>query len=373
MALDTARQGGLPRTRGDRPSVIETCSALMSAPPHTRGSTRAVTEDEVRQAGSPAHAGIDRGVVPHAERGAGLPRTRGDRPFQTFCGDLTDAAPPHTRGSTLRNQLNEISDVGSPAHAGIDPRSGCAHAGEARLPRTRGDRPAERLMADPEFLAPPHTRGSTPTMTISTATEGGSPAHAGIDPEGDRVHHVGLGLPRTRGDRPAHGASATISTLAPPHTRGSTRRVGAGVHVGGGSPAHAGIDPSAPRAATSCRRLPRTRGDRPDGQGVARPQLRAPPHTRGSTPCCAFGRRVGSGSPAHAGIDPAIDRLEQRTLGLPRTRGDRPVVPALRDVDRGAPPHTRGSTCEAHAPVRERRGSPAHAGIDRACLRRWTQ
>ena len=32
------------------------------------------------------------------------------------------AAPPHTRGWTLKFQTVEIGDRGSPAHAGMDPR-----------------------------------------------------------------------------------------------------------------------------------------------------------------------------------------------------------------------------------------------------------
>ena len=48
------------------------------------------------------------------------------------------------------------------------------------------------------------------------------------------------------------------------------------------------------------------------------------------------------GSPAHAGIDPAIlAGLEQQSR-FPRTRGDRPWGHTLRQPSMGVPPHTRG-------------------------------
>ena len=79
------------------------------------------------------------------------------------------------------------TDLGSPAHAGIDP----------------------------------------PSAALLDEVVRGSPAHAGIDPSAD--HPLGLespiGLPRTRGDRPG--------------SAGSKRTRDHGL----GSPAHAGIDP----------------------------------------------------------------------------------------------------------------------------------
>ena len=80
-----------------------------------------------------------------------------------------------------------MSDVqGSPAHAGIDP-----------------------------------CRGQSLDELISY----GSPAHAGIDPCGKTVHQVGLGFPRTRGDRPGPAPDSqvpphTAASSVPPHTRG---------------------------------------------------------------------------------------------------------------------------------------------------------
>ena len=48
-----------------------------------------------------------------------------------------------------------------------------------------------------------------------------------------------------------------------------------------GSPAYAGIDPAMPTATLGIRRFPRIRGDRPLHPDVAAKKQRVPPHTRG--------------------------------------------------------------------------------------------
>ena len=49
-------------------------------------------------------------------------------------------------------------------------------------------------------------------------------------------------------------------------------------------------------------------------------------------------------SPAHAGIDPLVPPLPTFTVGLPRARGDRPLLPRISDAADLSPPRTRGST-----------------------------
>ena len=48
--------------------------------------------------GSPAHAGIDLSHMPIGIRGAGFPRTRGDRPDLAAVSVAAGRVPPHTRG-----------------------------------------------------------------------------------------------------------------------------------------------------------------------------------------------------------------------------------------------------------------------------------
>ena len=173
----------------------------------------------------------------------GLPRTRGDRPDVERCIADDVGAPPHTRGSTQDGDVSGGDSVGSPAHAGIDlrlPSSGSCGAG---LPRTRGDRPETWIEWARPIWAPPHTRGSTLSLSRCLHWSPGSPAHAGIDRTRILSRRSMTRLPRTRGDRPERLIRLVMHPEAPPHTRGSTHRRGATGRGGAGSPAHAGIDP----------------------------------------------------------------------------------------------------------------------------------
>ncbi len=254
----------------------------------------------------------------------GLPRARGDRPYTSFAGPCSKRAPPRTRGSTLYRNSSGWLAQGSPAHAGIDPHVYWYVSVRYRLPRARGDRPASFAGFSPSPVAPPRTRGSTPTHCYHSRSTKGSPAHAGIDPT-LLTHSCTLGgLPRARGDRPKRETRKSEYSSAPPRTRGSTRSDLVSANDARGSPAHAGIDPQLRRIAIHLRWLPRARGDRPLGVMGNLEAPRAPPRTRGSTlflPCFS---RCLAGSPAHAGIDPT-PRVSGRSLsGLPRARGDRP-------------------------------------------------
>jgi|GEM_PF-3351903 len=152
---------------------------------------------------------------------------------------------------------------GSPAHAGIDP--GCTKVSQGchRLPRTRGDRPWESDTVRVTVPAPPHTRGSTAGGCYEYSRTAGSPAHAGIDPADELDAHVIAGLPRTRVDRPDSGKWTSRNDQAAPHTRGSTHRPDRHPCAARGCPAHAGIDPLRAALQAARRWLPRTRGDRP--------------------------------------------------------------------------------------------------------------
>ncbi len=336
------------------------------APPHTRGSTLGAVERQWLPAGSPAHAGIDPSSPPRASPRTRLPRTRGDRPSAPPSSPQRPRAPPHTRGSTHQPREGRRVALGSPAHAGIDPTATPLAVRRSGLPRTRGDRPVVLAATAGMIAAPPHTRGSTPRWSAADLHARGSPAHAGIDPPPPSTPCAPPWLPRTRGDRPAATTAAMGLTEAPPHTRGSTLSEHGGAAGRRGSPAHAGIDPPASRAAPTTSGLPRTRGDRPVRRPFMVLSTPAPPHTRGSTRAHDRRQRLPHGSPAHAGIDPTQRPATRRSGWLPRTRGDRPASTGWAAIHPAAPPHTRGST-RAH----DRRrglphGSPAHAGIDPA-------
>ena len=196
----------------------------------------------------------------------------------------------------------------------------------------------------PGLRAPPHTRGWTPPRTRLHRRRPGSPAHAGMDPGRTPGTPGRRRLPRTRGDGPVD-VDVVRRPRKAPRTRGDGPKGGTG--------------------ATDASGLPRTRGDGPDAPEFGAFCNRAPPHTRGWTPMHSCARSGTRGSPAHAGMDPTPSSARPRRCRLPRTRGDGPGSEPLRYRWKVAPPHTRGWTPAAGAPPILRRGSPAHAGMDR--------
>ena len=131
-----------------------------------------------------------------------------------------------------------------------------------------------------------------------------------------------------------------------------------------GFPAHAGMDPARIRCSRGCAGVPRTRGDGPVlPLGGVDGQVGSP-HTRGWTPLQRRERRRDHGFPAHAGMDRRSADPDRARGRVPRTRGDGPVQrDGLTPLDEGSP-HTRGWTLLALPPHRPAVGFPAHAGMD---------
>ena len=355
---------GLPRTRGDGPGSTAFVHGVDAAPPHTRGWTRMPALKRLRGEGSPAHAGMDPGRYLPWWMGHRLPRTRGDGPPTPIGAGFRPRAPPHTRGWTLGGWPSGGFYIGSPAHAGMDPPPGKRWATTRRLPRTRGDGPRASRPCWTRSMAPPHTRGWTYSPPTSSSGPTGSPAHAGMDPSRMTGHWLSIRLPRTRGDGPAQFQREENRATAPPHTRGWTPGIVLTRLHARGSPAHAGMDPDTGRCYQDNGRLPRTRGDGPLPADSRDVEPQAPPHTRGWTPGRESRNAERRGSPAHAGMDPGRSGGPRHRGRLPRTRGDGPRHPDVRLHHHGAPPHTRGWTGLQHWRAASARGSPAHAGMD---------
>ena len=125
------------------------------------------------------------------------------------------------------------------------------------------------------------------------------------------------------------------------------------------------MDPAPARRSPARPGLPRTRGDGPLVRTFPARPLAASPHTRGWTREPRPAPRHQAGFPAHAGMDPAGLGALPAGPGLPRTRGDGPLC-----VDEAVPvpaasPHTRGWTRRVDDVTVLRGGFPAHAGMDR--------
>ena len=130
-------------------------------PPHTRGWTDYWNARKTDPQVSPAHAGMDRGTRSGARWWASFPRTRGDGPGKPAVLDPERGFPPHTRGWTGYRKTPLPGSLVSPAHAGMDPRSGSRTAAVQSFPRTRGDGPLVQPTDGPAVTFPPHTRGWT--------------------------------------------------------------------------------------------------------------------------------------------------------------------------------------------------------------------
>ena len=313
-------------------------------PPHTRGSTDFESNEWTGDGVSPAYAGIDRTRSPAWRRSGSFPRIRGDRPRARAPAPPARSFPPHTRGSTVGKHDKPVSAVVSPAYAGIDLLGGFSKGSEGSFPRIRGDRPGVGALLLLLLVFPPHTRGSTVSLTPRSGLIGVSPAYAGIDRSSKRSWRGSGRFPRIRGDRP-HGPEGTIAPAPfPPHTRGSTARAAAPGGARAVSPAYAGIDraSSCARRRASC--FPRIRGDRPESRKHASRYLLFPPHTRGSTCKTASLRVAHRVSPAYAGIDRAPRPASRAPSRFPRIRGDRPRIDCPLRPTPAFPPHTRGST-----------------------------
>ena len=110
--------------------------------------------------------------------------------------------------------------------------------------------------------------------------------------------------------------------------------------------------------------LPRLRGDGPVLHNRVYGPRRAAPPTRGWTPQAAGRIMVQCGCPAYAGMDPSGQEAAQEDRRLPRLRGDGPHEDAVARVSTAAAPPTRGWTRKAALSGSKWDGCPAYAGMD---------
>src|SRR5690606_14078692 len=131
----------LPRMRGDRPETDKKSGVERLFTPHARGSTPAMSTAGRSSPVYPACARIDPQYTVVLAKYAGLPRMRGDRPTLHDGCITREKFTPHARGSTARSIQRYTSAGVYPACAGIDHASHHKPALSECLPRMRGDRP----------------------------------------------------------------------------------------------------------------------------------------------------------------------------------------------------------------------------------------
>ena len=352
-------------------------------PPLARGYTRKPGMPQHGARGSPARAGIHpTGALPRF-RTAGFPRSRGDTPGQDRARTRCAAVPPLARGYTHGFNGLGLRHQGSPARAGIHPQPPGGHPRRPGFPRSRGDTPTGSSVVSPASAVPPLARGYTVSGEALVEGATGSPARAGIHLSLKTSWRPWRRFPRSRGDTPATVSRMEGMMEVPPLARGYTLfEVRLGVREPG-SPARAGIHPSAAIRSSPRSGFPRSRGDTPRGCGVEQRFDGVPPLARGYTWGQGIEQLKRQGSPARAGIHPPRKIAEPSTIGsparagihppirfswspaprFPRSRGDTPSTERASPRLNAVPPLARGYT-HVRFPLGSRgNGSPARAGI----------
>ena len=275
-------------------------------------------------------------------RSGWLPRARGDGPARELDKNERDQAPPRSRGWTHEDPGDDAPAPGSPALAGMDPEWPWWLTIANGLPRARGDGPTDAGHRTGPDQAPPRSRGWTGCFQPRFLSFNGSPALAGMDPSLDITSSIRHRLPRARGDGPSLSLRCSSATVAPPRSRGWTLQLSRWPHEASGSPALAGMDPSAPSTAANCTWLPRARGDGREEPARARRRRLAPPRSRGWTEAASPRLQDPLGSPALAGMDRPRAGGSRGCRRLPRARGDGPGHHRVSLRHPGAPPRSRG-------------------------------
>mgnify|MGYP001487898256 CR=1 FL=1 len=175
------------------------------------------------------------------------------------------------------------------------------------------------------------------------------------------------GVPRRRGDQPLDATLHPGRGGRSPQARGSTACRLEALHRTAAFPAGAGINRWRVQAQERIGGVPRRRGDQP-----LLPEARAEwytrsPQARGST---GIALQIGDGAgafPAGAGINRCSASANQRTSGVPRRRGDQPHQRGVSVPQEGRSPQARGSTAHRTRYKPAHAAFPAGAGINRAC------
>ncbi len=364
LALDWWYDPRLPRVRGDGPSASVVPARIAGAPPRARGWTPRPLARLAQRVGSPACAGMDPSVTRATTSGLRLPRVRGDGPAESITTGTVAKAPPRARGWTRPQRARYELLGGSPACAGMDPATDSAPPATMWLPRVRGDGPGLSVGVSDTGAAPPRARGWTLFTTRLPRAVDGSPACAGMDPCIRRGVGSGRRLPRVRGDGPDAPPLGPGDMTAPPRARGWTVELADVAADAAGSPACAGMDPRRLHPRLRLQGLPRVRGDGPQGRSARRRPGWAPPRARGWTRDELLKAVKAKGSPACAGMDPCGPGAWGFRPRLPRVRGDGPSSHGGLAQTKSAPPRARGWTPDEGRRHRADRGSPACAGMD---------
>ena len=140
---------GFPRPRGDGPILADGVCGYSGVSPPTRGWTRLQAQSPRDLHGFPAHAGMDRPSGQRTQRPRRFPRPRGDGPCRLLHWVSHSWVSPPTRGWTIPYVTDDPTRHGFPAHAGMDRALLPGSHADQRFPRPRGDGPHRSATSGP--------------------------------------------------------------------------------------------------------------------------------------------------------------------------------------------------------------------------------
>ncbi len=195
------------------------------------------------EGGYPAHAGMDLSGLTFPAQRLRLPRPCGDGPVRAIGAGRDGKVTPPMRGWTHCRLRSRRRNAGYPAHAGMDPVYPNCLLRPTGLPRPCGDGPTQAHRDNAAAMVTPPMRGWTPSVASPTRLQTGYPAHAGMDPTAGFADEGYKRLPRPCGDGPQAGGSLSSHRRVTPPMRGWTSCPYRQSATGRGYPAHAGMDP----------------------------------------------------------------------------------------------------------------------------------
>ena len=274
-------------------------------------------------------------------------------------------------------------DAGSPARAGMHLCQSLDRVQPWWLPCASRDAPSMALLRALDDAVPLREQGWTPIIPCPPTRNRVPLREQGCTLPNEIVEHLGGGSPARAGIAPVLTPSADAPASAPLREQGCTHARAVDRHAQHGSPARAGMD----RVASL--------GPAGDGGSPARAGMHriAPPRRRGAprlpcasrdAPCRTWPRSFsGAGSPARAGMHPVANGEEPLGNGLPCASRDAPYAGLATDAGCGLPCASRDAPARLQhlmfsntAPLREQgctqhrrphqgflAGSPARAGM----------
>ncbi len=259
------RQGRarLPRLRGDGPPDLPSLPATKASAPPTRGWSLLMINAIECLIVCPAYAGMvpvkdNKLCLLYC-----LPRLRGDGPVISTSSTPESSSAPPTRGWSLHGRTCRRKANVCPAYAGMVPSFAEDTVLPRGLPRLRGDGPWLTTRHNRRIKSAPPTRGWSRIPSDKPRLGQVCPAYAGMVPLCVRGTGDPSRLPRLRGDGPANHGSGTRSKTSAPPTRGWSRDFLLNDNSDTVCPAYAGMVLTVPMSRPRSMSLPRLRGDGP--------------------------------------------------------------------------------------------------------------